>query len=178
MAVNKHEVEQRFRRSITTYNANAMVQKAMAVRLNRMVMSSLDYIPKNILEVGCGTGLFTEELRRCFKEDEIYVNDIVEEVCSRTARLYQVIASHCLPGDIEEIPLPGRSRPDCFCRYFSMVERTESDFQKIIRTFAGGRFDDFQYFWKVQLAGNSIDNGRRIKIPDTGGVDGTFGTLF
>lgn len=162
MAVNKHEVEQRFRRSMTTYNANAMVQKAMAVQLNRMVMSSLDYIPKNILEVGCGTGLFTEELRRSFKEDEIYINDIVEEVCCRTARLYQVISSHCLPGDIEEIPLPGRFDLIVSAATFQWLNEPKATFRRLSEHLREDGLMIFSTFGKYNL--------REIRLTTGGGL--------
>ena len=41
------------------------------------------------------------------KEKGLYVNDLVEEMCLTTATRYDLPLSHCLVGDIEELPLPG-----------------------------------------------------------------------
>ncbi len=106
MEINKVEVEQRFRRSKGSYDANAQVQKIVVERMIPMVLSAVECIPEKILEIGCGTGLLTAQLRRTFSSDRLFLNDLVEELCHYAATYNFVPLSHCLPGDVEKMYLP------------------------------------------------------------------------
>ena len=74
--MNKELIKKRFRRKLKLYNSNAGIQKQMAEKL-------LMFLPEkrysSILEIGCGTGLLTEELNRKFGLSVYKALDIVEE---------------------------------------------------------------------------------------------------
>ena len=57
--VNEKDLIKSFSSNANTYNRYAQLQKSMAERLASLLPTPL---PDNILEVGCGTGLFTKHL--------------------------------------------------------------------------------------------------------------------
>lgn len=105
--IDKKEVKCRFKRSVGTYNDNAHVQKIIVDRLKKIVDMYVAGTPEKILEIGCGTGLLTSSLKDILSCRELYINDLVEEMCVRTAMANRILSSCCLVGDIEELPLPG-----------------------------------------------------------------------
>ncbi|GAB4341331.1 MAG: malonyl-ACP O-methyltransferase BioC [Desulfobulbaceae bacterium] len=108
MAVNKDRIQQRFARAAATYDRQAFIQLKMARRLLGLLDEHLSSPPRRLLEIGCCTGLLTEQLVRCFPAAEtFFVNDLVpafeETVRRRTGGAPQV---RFLPGDIERIDIP------------------------------------------------------------------------
>ncbi len=97
-----------FRRSITSYDNEASVQKTVGDDL----VSRLAFHPGiaygRVLEVGCCTGSMTETLCRTYTAREIWVNDLVPECCElAAARVLRYSGTvHQLAGDIEQLELP------------------------------------------------------------------------
>lgn len=83
--VDKAEVKCRFRRSVESYEDNAYVQKAIVNRLYELLQDHLSYTPRKVLEIGCGTGLLTRKLLTALSSGQLFINDLVEEMCSKTA---------------------------------------------------------------------------------------------
>ncbi len=99
--IDKELVKKRFKKSYSTYDNNAFIQKEMAKKL-------IEFLPfdkfGSILEIGCATGVLTKEINKTLGFSVFFANDIVEE-----ARKYiEAINSKIifLSGDIEEIDLP------------------------------------------------------------------------
>lgn len=105
--IDKAEIKHRFRRSVGSYEEHASVQRKIADYLFRLLARFLDYPPQRVLEIGCGTGLFTRRLRERIQPAGLYVNDLVEEMCLQTAERCRLPLTHCLAGDIEERVIPG-----------------------------------------------------------------------
>jgi malonyl-CoA O-methyltransferase len=72
-------IEKRFKKAIKTYNKNAVVQNIMAENLIQNILENCGEKFPKILEIGCGTGLFTEKIAKNLEFKEFYANDIVEE---------------------------------------------------------------------------------------------------
>lgn len=107
--IDKTEVKCRFRRSVESYEDNAYVQKVIVNRLYELLRDHLLYTPRKVLEIGCGTGLLTRKLPVALSSGQLFINDLVEEMCSKTAGLCGIKMENRLVGDIEEIVLP-----ECF----------------------------------------------------------------
>ncbi len=73
--IDKTLVKKRFSRNLKTYKDNSVVQNKMADRLVEMI----DFQPKKILELGCGSGLLTENLVKKFDTTTFDAIDIVED---------------------------------------------------------------------------------------------------
>lgn len=105
--IDKVEIEYRFRRSIESYDDNAYAQKAIIRRLMTLLEEYFSLSAARILEIGCGTGLLTEQIQSEWKDCELIINDLVDEMCSRTASRCRLPATHCVAGDIESVSLTG-----------------------------------------------------------------------
>ncbi len=98
--IDKSLVKKRFKKSLKTYDENAIVQKKMAKEL-------INLLPKKeynkIFEIGCATGILTKEIGNKLIFSELYLNDIVEE----SKKYVQEIYKECnfIAGDIENIDL-------------------------------------------------------------------------
>lgn len=98
--IDKSLVKKRFKKSLKTYDENAIVQKKMAKEL-------ISLLPKKeynkIFEIGCATGILTKEIEDKLIFSELYLNDIVEE----SKKYVQEIYKECnfIAGDIENINL-------------------------------------------------------------------------
>lgn len=87
-----------FKKHFSTYNHYAYVQKKVAQEL-------IEWIPKiNIqtaLEIGCGTGIFTEQIINYFHPKTLIINDYYD-----TRPFLSVPYSDFLLGNVEKIELP------------------------------------------------------------------------
>lgn len=98
--IDKSLVKKRFKKSLKTYDENAIAQKKMAKEL-------ISLLPKKeynkIFEIGCATGILTKEIEDKLIFSELYLNDIVEE----SKKYVQEIYKECnfIAGDIENINL-------------------------------------------------------------------------
>uniref|UniRef100_UPI0035653A1C methyltransferase domain-containing protein n=1 Tax=Ilyobacter sp. TaxID=3100343 RepID=UPI0035653A1C len=72
--IDKKRVSQNFSRGAKTYDTYAEVQRHMADKLEIFVHGSKNKY--NILEVGCGTGIFSEKILKRFPNSEIDLLDI------------------------------------------------------------------------------------------------------
>jgi len=105
--IDKELVRERFSRTLSSYAANAVVQKAMARELIDMIcLEKQPPVFERVLEVGAGSGLLLNELfSRCTVKD-YYANDLVEESlpCLRQViARFSVEKFRFLAGDIETL---------------------------------------------------------------------------
>ena len=77
--IDKNLVHARFAKNLKNYNDNAKIQKRMAERLVSFISNRK---PKSILEIGCGTGLLTEQISKYCDFESYRAIDIVKE-CGR-----------------------------------------------------------------------------------------------
>lgn len=78
----KQVVARRFARAAPTYDGAARIQKQTAARLAALLAGERRQ-PAAILEVGCGTGFFTERLRALFPGASFYVSDLAAPMVRR-----------------------------------------------------------------------------------------------
>lgn len=94
----------RFARAVATYEAQATVQRAAAVRLAEALGRHFHVLGPRILEVGCGTGTLTRLLLARFAPAELVANDLCADVGVCFANAPRV---RFLPGDAQTIAWPG-----------------------------------------------------------------------
>lgn len=101
---DKSLIKKRFNKSISTYNANAIIQTKMAQKLVRHLDALSLKNLGNVLELGCGTGLVTQELFQSYEVSFYTANDIVpdyETNIRHLAKHFGVVANF-IDGDFEE----------------------------------------------------------------------------
>ncbi len=89
MLIDKEHVKRSFKKSISTYNDNAIVQKHICKHLTDLVNAYGQCNFSDVLEIGCGTGLMTENIIDNFSVDNIIINDIVEEMSNEISSLLE-----------------------------------------------------------------------------------------
>jgi malonyl-CoA O-methyltransferase len=80
----KLQIKKSFNEASSTYHDAARLQEECAKKLIDQL--PLDFQAKNILELGCGTGLLTRLLQEKFPDAEITAIDIAEKMLRRTRR--------------------------------------------------------------------------------------------
>ncbi len=107
--LDKERIARCFRRSLLTYDDEAVVQNRLAIRL----LQSLECLPESafyrVLEIGCCTGNLSEMLCDRKPVATLFLNDLVADFENTvTQRLSQCSATAVVPcfGDIETATLP------------------------------------------------------------------------
>lgn len=148
MRVNKHRVQLRFARAAATYDRQATIQRQVAERLLSLLKKHVLSPPKRILEIGCCTGLLTRDILNLFnKLETFYVNDLVPDFESRIhARLGKDLRVTYLPGDIEQIDIPGSLDLVVSSSTLHWLEDLPSLFGKIDRSLVPGGYICFSIY--------------------------------
>jgi len=104
---DKSLIKKRFHKSINSYNANAIVQVHMAKELIRLLCEFAGDAFSNVLELGCGTGLVTQELLKNCTIDNFTANDIVAEYEKNIRHIANHYESKVqfIEGDLEDTQL-------------------------------------------------------------------------
>ena len=93
-----------FDKNFTTYDNNAIVQKKVAANLSEYIKNdiSLSGNMNKIIELGCGTGIFTKEFLSNFTPKHLTLNDFFDV----REYLKNLNYNEFTQGDIEIITLP------------------------------------------------------------------------
>jgi malonyl-ACP O-methyltransferase BioC len=109
-SVDKPLLKTRFGSAIATYNMHADVQRHMARELVGMAKEFLPCKQQNILEIGCGTGLLTEQIVNEFSIESYVGNDLVDDVDSQIQAILRGKLKHYafMAGDAEQLDFPDK----------------------------------------------------------------------
>ena len=95
---SKHKIARRFARALPVYEHHAAAQMRIAQKLAADVQSlRRDY--DCVLEIGCGSGVYTRLLQAALQAESWHINDLCPECADN------VTADVFLAGDIETLPL-------------------------------------------------------------------------
>ena len=98
--MQKDLIKSRFKKSLKTYETNAVVQRQMATHLAGLIdMNFCD----SILELGCGTGFLTKEVIKNIDFNSYYAVDIVEDCKNYIGNISEKIQFIC--EDIEGLDI-------------------------------------------------------------------------
>lgn len=76
MQLNPKQIKNQFEKSMPSYNQNAIVQEIMAEKLITNIPQK-NY--KNILELGCGTGVLTDKIKKNISFSKYTANDLTNK---------------------------------------------------------------------------------------------------
>ena len=149
--MDKKLIRKRFARAVPTYSKQATVQQQIAGKMARMINR---YLPqsahRNVLEVGCGTGLFTRSYLSRVQPDHLCLNDI----CPEVATCFDDLPTDkvCfLPGDAEQLDFPGGQSLITSCSALQWFESPERFFQRCSQILVPGGYFSFSTFGKQNL---------------------------
>lgn len=149
---DKQSVRRSFERAANTYDSNNVLQCEIGLRL----LKHLDPIridPQRIVDIGCGTGLFFDPLRKRFPGKEMVGVDIapamLARAASRTSPLKRMLGfrhPRLVCGDAERLPLAGASAQLLFSNLALQWCRPQSVFAESARVLQTGGLFMFSTF--------------------------------
>ncbi len=103
MSLHNARVAQRFNQAAETYNQHARVQGQMAERLVQRLLTHAGNSFAHVFEIGCGTGLLTQQAFAHLRLGRYVANDLVP-ACGKRVQHYVSPKIEFLPGAIETLP--------------------------------------------------------------------------
>jgi len=141
--LDKMKVAKSFSRAANTYDTMAQLQRDVGDQLfdQYLVPSAIVSDAQTIVDLGCGTGWFTERLQEQFSDRDIVGLDLAEGML-RYAREHKASRAHWLCGDAESLPLGSNSVDLMFSSLaIQWCENTAALFSEIKRVLRpGGKF--------------------------------------
>ncbi|MFA8300854.1 MAG: malonyl-ACP O-methyltransferase BioC [Hyphomicrobiales bacterium] len=169
-------VQQSFEKSLHTYHNNAIAQKQIAEQLLRFgnEKRSLADI-KTVFEIGCGTGVLTEQLFNYIQPDHFIFNDIcngIDDYIFPIFNKHDVTSYESRIGNIEELDFPHEVDMIVSGSTFQWIEELDALFCKIYNSLKPGGvllFNTYgpENFREIsQLTGNALDYKSRDYLSD------------
>ncbi|MGM0472360.1 MAG: malonyl-ACP O-methyltransferase BioC [Bacillota bacterium] len=143
--IEKEVVKQNFSRAATTYEQYATVQREMADNLEQYLPASEEV--DSILEIGAGTGLFTDLIVDRFREDNYWLVDISPAMiakCKEKFKDYEQL--NYLVADGEELKLEQRFDlivSNATLQWFNDLERGLLNLRKLLNPAGEFHFSTF-----------------------------------
>lgn len=173
--IDKESVKQKFENSFKKYDDYAIGQNKIAEMLMKKWQKHPIKKDSTVLEIGCGTGLFSKKYSEIIKPKKIYLNDI--------ASIPNSVLPDCfnyekIEGDAESCEFPDNvdyilstsaiqwfENPSYFIKKtFNILNENGS---LIISTFGNKNMIELRNFFKSSLNYNNIDNWSKM-IEDAG----------
>lgn len=124
--MDKALIRQRFAKAAGSYDRQAEMQKHVARHMAEAIKS---HIPGsdgwNVLEIGCGTGLFTREYLRDARPGSLLLNDICPEVEPYLSGLPDTTRFQFRASDAEPLPFPREQDLIVSCSAIQWFEHPE-----------------------------------------------------
>ena len=153
-------VAQRFAQAHSSYEQHAIAQRQVAQELMQYIQAHVPPHLRRILEIGCGSGLFTRQLMQYYSFDQLFLNDLYSEVkqhFEEDARIYWGI------GNVETLPLPQSLDLLVSCSALQWVQHLDALFVKIHQALNPSGWFCF--------ASYAQDNLKEIKVLTGQGLD-------
>jgi malonyl-CoA O-methyltransferase len=148
----KSAVRRSFERAASTYDRNNVLQCEVGLRLLKH-LEPIRIDPDRIVDVGCGTGLFFDPLRKRFPGKEMVGVDIahgmLRRAASRTSPLKRLLGlrhPRLVCGDAERLPLAGASAQLVFSNLALQWCRPQAVFAEAARVLETGGLFMFSTF--------------------------------
>lgn len=103
--MNKQLIAARFGKAIASYDREAVVQQQIARKMVYLLERYITPLCGKVIEVGCGTGVFSRLFLRSFQPEELLLNDICSGMESVLADFLTDNIRFCA-GDAEYFDLP------------------------------------------------------------------------
>ncbi len=164
--IDKDLLRKRFRCASKTYNTHAVVQKQMA---GVLADSAQQYIPAKagkMFELGCGTGLLTQEMVRRFRPVTYGANDLVAEVEEGLCEIVKqnsMASFEFFQGDAENIPIPQKQNVICSGATIQWIQDLDAFFIRMSESLCENGF--------LAISSFDVENFKEVKTLTGQGID-------
>ena len=165
MHINPKLIKNQFEKSIDTYNQNAFVQKITAEKLV-LETAKINHYFENILELGCGAGLLTNELVKHIKFKRYFANDLVEKSKYYVSKIVPDVNFYC--GNAQRIK-PSKKMDliisNAMFQWFENLEKISTYYKTLLNkdgilafsTFSPENFPEIRNLTGLSLNYKSLD---------------------
>jgi len=155
--MNKNKVAARFNRAAQTYDRHAVLQKTLGNHLlERAAKQKLE--PVSILDLGCGTGFFTNKLSEAFPCAKILGVDIADKMIALAQAKYQTNNLEFMHADADNLS-PAKYDlifSNCVLQWMPNLKTTFKKIKEILgkngalffASFIDGTLQELQNTWK------------------------------
>jgi ubiquinone/menaquinone biosynthesis C-methylase UbiE len=118
MPYDKQQATHEFNRWSRSYDRSILQRllfgpshRALIHRISEHAVESRSDRPLQILDIGCGTGVFAARIREAFPTSVVYGMDLVSDMLTKGKERWREHASHVVPvqGDSERLPFASSS---------------------------------------------------------------------
>jgi malonyl-ACP O-methyltransferase BioC len=128
--MKKELIAQRFSKAGATYAQEASVQRLIADKMIYLLAQHTRQAYSQVLEFGCGTGIYSRLLLHAYRPDMFTVNDLCDDMKHACDDLLHHHRTSFLSGDAEYIPFPGDQDLITSCSALQWFESPERFFRK------------------------------------------------
>ena len=170
MQINPKIIKNQFEKSMEKYNDNAIVQKITAEKLVQN-LAEIQNNFQNILELGSGTGLLTEELVKKVTYKNYYANDLTEKSKKYLSQIIPEFTFIC--GNAQKITLSKKMDliiSNAMFQWCSNLEKLRLHLEKIIQkdgilafsTFSPENYREIRALCGISLEYKPLDELKKI----------------
>lgn len=158
----------RFTRALDSYDCSADAQQQICRHLIGILARNTDMQFSRVLEIGCGTGGFTRQLKASASVDEWLLNDLCEACRPKLAAIFEGQQVFFLPGDAETLRFPGHFDLICSASAFQWMKQPELFLHKLHTMLRPGGTLLFSTFAPGNLGEIKQITGTGLDYPSTG----------
>lgn len=130
-AIETKQIHIRFTRALSSYDNHADAQHRISRKLASLLPHQANVRYKRMLEIGCGTGGFTEVLKQQCHIDEWILNDLCEDCQEKIEQLFPGSLPHFIAGDAETLSFPGKFDLIASASVFQWMKEPETFLHKL-----------------------------------------------
>ena len=150
-----------FDKKFSIYDENAKIQKEVATNLIKFLQEKGAKKNRKVLEIGCGTGVFTKKYIQEFTPKELILNDVFDV----REYLKDIEYDEFLIGDVESLELP-KSEMVVSSSVFQWLKNFSKTVEEISKTteeigfsmFLEGNLEEIKNHFGVSLKYLTLDN--------------------
>ena len=174
MQINPKIIKKQFEKSMEKYNENAIVQKLTAQKLVKNLTKIKNNFG-NILELGSGTGLLTEELTKSIAYTNYFANDLTPKSKKYLSQIIPEFNFIC--GNAQKINTSVKMdliASNAMFQWFSNLEKISAHLSNMLNkegllafsTFSGNNYREIKELSGISLDYKSVDELKSIFSKD------------
>lgn len=166
--INTRDIASRFTRALQSYDRHANAQHTICKELVSLLIryAGTDY--NHMLEIGCGTGSFTKQMKELCQINEWTVNDLCKDCKEIIDGILQGESYTFISGDAEQLPLFGKYDLIASSSVFQWMKQPEKFLHKLSNLLADKGILLFSTFAPGNLHEIKELTGRGLNYPDAG----------